>query len=315
MLYIRDDALGQAQDAGEISSLLASGVAPFWLDCTGPGAAVAEWLRQRFAFHPLALEDLTQINARPRLSEYEEHLFLVVHAVANAQGQVEAQEVHCFLTPAGLVTAHEAPCPVTDGLERALTEDPGLLKHGPDYVLYMALNFVAEAHFSVIDAFDETIDLLEVEAMEHEERSVRERIFALRRGLATMRRLVTSLRDALNALLSHQNGFIRPANVLYFRDVHSQMVTVHEILDNQRELTNNVLEVYLSSVSNRLNNIVRRLTIVSTIFLPASFVAGVFGTNFTFMPFNDPFWFGVFLISLALAPLLMIAWYRYQGLL
>jgi magnesium transporter len=128
-----------------------------------------------------------------------------------------------------------------------------------------------------------------------------------------MRRLSSPFRDALNGLATHEGTYVRRDNALYVRDVHNTMVTVHEMVDSQRDLTSNVLEVYLSTVSNRLNDVVKRLTIVATIFLPISFAAGVFGTNFEFMPFGSELAFGLFVASLLLVPVAMLLWFRRQG--
>jgi magnesium transporter len=312
MVYQVGQQHGVETELEAIATRITQQVKPFWLDMEGTGEEMASWLGVNFPFHPLALDDLSQPSYRPRLVEYEGHLFLVAHAVAYVEGEVEAQEIHCFLTHDGLVTAHEAPSAAIDLAERTLGGNGGI-RRGPDYILYLILNQIAETYFTLVDSFDDTIDVLEVDVLDRGDREVRDRVFAIRQGLATLRRLGSSLRDAMGALLAHENGYIRRPNTIFIRDVHNTMVTVHEIVDSQRDLTSGVLEVYLSSVSNRLNDVMKRLTIVATIFLPISFIASVFGTNFASMPFDDSAWYGLFIMSLILTPLAMLVWFRHSG--
>jgi len=181
-------------------------------------------------------------------------------------------------------------------------------------VLYLLLNAVADTYFDAIDLLDERIDDLEALVISAADPRVLDRIFSLRRSLATMRRYGSPLRDAINALLTHEGGYVRRANALYLRDVHNLLITIHEMIDNQRDLTSSVLDAHLSTTSNRLNDVVKRLTIVANIFLPISFVVGFFGMNFTsLIPFDDAFLFGVVLAVLVTTPLSMLYWFRRLG--
>ncbi len=315
LLYERDRHLVRAEGPAEVEQALAGGLRHFWLDLEAPGAEGVAWLGKTFAFHPLALEDLLQPNYRPKLAEFEGHLFLIAHSVAGAEGEggVVPGELHSFLTRDYLVTVHDAPSEVVAKVQRTVAAQTAALERGPDYVLYLLLNEVVETYFDAADVVDDVIDRLEVDVLQSSDRHILDRLFDLRRGLATLRRLSTHLHDALYALAGYEGTYVRRGNALYLRDVQTLVVTVREMVDSQRDLTGGVLEVYLSTLSNRLNDVVKRLTIVATLFLPISFVAGVFGTNFTFMPFADPLWFVAFVVILIAAPLGMLVWFRRLG--
>lgn len=310
LVLLADRQLRRVEGREQIEATIAAGHRYFWLDIEAPDEEDVAWLGRRFDFHPLALADIRQPNYRPKLAEFETHLFLIAHEVSESQTDIAAHEVHALLTTNCLVTVHDVPSNAVAKVQRTFSGQPAALARGPDFVLYMLLNEIVETYFDVVDVLDDVIDQLEADVVRDLHEQVLNRVFDLRRGLATMRRLSTHLRDALNALLAHEGKYVRRGNILYFRDVQTLLITVHELVDSQRDLTSGVLEVYMSSLSNRLSDVMKRLTIVATIFLPISFVAGVFGTNFAFMPFESPFWFAVFVASLIAVPVAMLIWFR-----
>jgi magnesium transporter len=314
LYFLRNRHLQRTVDPGEIDAVLESGAGPYWLDLEAFGPEDQGWLSRRFKFHPLAVADLLQPNFRPRFEEYEGHLFVIAHWVQIQQDEPTAHEIECFLTQDCLVTAHSSADTLIDRVRKTVEGENGGLARGADHVLYLIVDAVADSFFDVADFIDDQIDDLEAVVLESPSRVTLDRIFALRRGLALLRRYASPLRDAINAIQGHEGGYIRRGNALYFRDVQNLMVTVHEMVDNQRDLTTGVLDVYLSNTSNRLNDVVKRLTIVSSVFLPISFVASVFGTNFvTLIPYESTVLFGLFLAVLFLAPAAMLLWFRRLG--
>lgn len=313
LYHVEGHQVRQIEGLPGIEAALEAGVGRFWLDFEGPDQATVAWLEERFHFHPLALEDLLLPNYRPKLAQYDDHLFLIGHAVHMPDGRITAQEIHAFLTRDFIITAHDAPAEPVARVQRALAGEAAILGRGPDHVLYLLVDEMAESYFHTADRVDDILDELEVAVLRRVDRRLLDRVFELRRGLSMVRRLSNHQRDALNALAAHEGIFVRRSNALYLRDVQNLMVTVHEIVDSQRDLTNGILEVYLSASSNRLNDIVKRLTLVATVFLPISFVAGVFGTNFLFMPFDNPQWFAAFVASLIAIPGAMLYWFWRSG--
>jgi magnesium transporter len=314
LFHVQNHHVSQVEGEEAVAQVLAGNkLRNFWLDLEDPGEEGVRWLDEHFHFHPLALEDLQLPNYRPKLTAYDGHLFLIAHAVSSQGNDIAIQEVHSFLTRDCLVTVHDGPCAPVARAQRVLAADPRDLTRGADHVLYLLLDEIADSYFAVVDAVDDVLDTLESEVLRRVEIGLLDRVFDLRRDLATLRRLATYQRDALSALVDHEGTYVHRSNVLYLHDVQNLMVTVHEMIDNQRDLTNGVLEVYLSATSNRLNEIVKRLTLVATIFLPISFVAGLFGTNFQFMPFDNPAWFALMVASLIATPVAMLVWFWRSG--
>ncbi|HUS14831.1 MAG TPA: CorA family divalent cation transporter, partial [Chloroflexia bacterium] len=184
------------------------------------------------------------------------------------------------------------------------------LAHGPDYLLYQVLDDTVDSFFATLEATAEQIDFLEDTVIDRPDRGLLEDTFTVKRNLVTIRRMVTPMREALNSLSTPGGGFIRPANQIYFRDVHNLLVAVYEIADAQRDSTGGVLDAYLSSVNNTLSMVMKRMTIIATIFMPLSFLVGFGGMNFAgFIPFNDPVAFWLLMASLVIVPAGMLLWF------
>ena len=314
LLYVQDHKVQREEDLTAVEATLAAGVRPFWLDLESPGQEGVDWLASHFNFHPLALEDVLTTNFRPKFDEYEGFLFLIAHSVQVTERGASAGEIELFLGKDYLVTTHDGPSAVIDRVRREVGGEAAAMGRGPDYVLYLILDKVADTYFDAVDQVDDRIDELEESVIRSPAAGVMDQIFSLRRSLTIMRRYGSPLRDAINSLLAHEVGYVRRANVTYLRDVHNLMITVHELVDNQRDLTGGVLDAYLSVTSNRLNDVVKRLTIVANIFLPISFVVGFFGQNFTtLIPFENPLLFWLDLAVLVIAPVGMLYWFRRLG--
>ena len=222
-------------------------------------------------------------------------------------------EIQCFLAHDYLVTVHDKPNAILEHVYNILRGEAVTLARGPDHILYLLLTTIANNFFDAIDIVDDQIDDLEARVLGTPRRETLDAIFTLRRTMALMRRYASPLRDALDALLSYQDGLLRPDNEIFIRDVRNMMVTVHEMVESQRDLTSGVLDAYLSNTSNRLGDVMKRLTVVANIFMPISFVAGVFGTNFQFMPYDNPLWFALFVGVLVGTPAAMLVWFRREG--
>ncbi|MHB1416881.1 MAG: magnesium/cobalt transporter CorA [Chloroflexota bacterium] len=314
LMYVRERNVILSEDQASIEEALAAGLRQFWLDVESPGPEGVDWLARRFKFHPLALEDLLQPTYRPKLEEYEDSLFLVAHSAGVATGQDTSGEVQSFLGRDFLVTVHDGPSPCIARVQRLVQGDVRDLLRGSDYVLYLIINEMAISYFNLVDSLDDEIDQLETEVLRSTDGRILDRILDMRRTLGAVRRISSYQRDALNSLAAYQGSYIRRSNAVYVHDVHNLMVTVHEMVDSQRELTSGILDAHLSTMSNRLNNVVKRLTIVATIFLPISFVASLFGVNFIrFMPFDNAVAFWLFITTLILAPAAMLVWFWRLG--
>jgi magnesium transporter len=292
---------------------LSEGEGLLWLDLTAASEAELAWLGGRFGFHPLALEDCAHLDQRPKIEEYGDHLFLVQHdfSAAGEAPDLEIRELHAFLGRDYLVTVHEAPIAALDAVFARVQTDPAVSGRGPDFWLYLVTDRVTDAHFAVLDELAEAIEVLEDQILTRPNRESIGRIFALKRVLVLLRKIVSPTRDVLGVLCKRGDPRVGERTALYFRDVYDHLVRVSEAIEADRDLLGNALDAYLSMAANRTNDIVKQLTIFSVIFLPLTFITGFFGQNFTsIMPFERRWMFELMLLLCGATPLAMILWFR-----
>jgi magnesium transporter len=283
------------------------------VDCT-PEAENLDWLATRFAFHPLALEDAAHADQRSKFEDYPGTDFIVLHRLsAGADGaQDDDSELHSFLTAEALVTVHVAPIAELDAVFDRVKADPVVLRRGPDFALYLVFDAITDAHFKLADDLSDEVERLNEETLENpREAEAVARISALRRRLAHLRRRIAPQREVLAALARPGQPVVHDRTVAYFRDVQDHVVRITEELDVARDLVSQTMEIYLSSVNNRLSTVMARMALVATIFLPLGFVTSFFGMNLpgTSMPLG---WWVVGGTSLALPPAMFLL-FRWRG--
>jgi len=285
----------------------------FWLDLTDPGTEDVEALRELFSFHPLALEDLTKRRQRPKLDEFGDYMFLVYYGVGEgAEGAIELEEVHAFLSGGYIVTAHQDRCAaLEEARERLSASDP----RSEQFVVYRVIDGLTDNFFPILDRLDERIERLDDEIFERTRPQQLEAITELRRQLVELRRVVTPQRDLLARGIDDilEIPGLEADSRNYFRDVYDHAIRISDQIDSYRDLLAGTRDAYLSIVSNRLNQITKQLTVVATIFLPLSFIVGFFGQNFRWMVDNigsPGAFFGLGVGSLVLSVVGLLVWFR-----
>jgi magnesium transporter len=256
----------------------------FWLDLTKPTPAEVAELGALFGFHPLALEDTEHFGQRPKLDNYDDHVLLVFYgAWRHAEADPEPlREVHVFVSGHYVVTVHRDPMPP---LERQRELLDGRVLHSEQFLLYRILDALADSFFPILSAIDDDIDDLETAMLEDPTDRQLERLFSLKRQLVAMRKVVTPQRD-LFARSIDQIAELPGLNLDerdYFRDVYDHLIRISDLIDSYRDLLSGATDLYLSTVSNRQNDVMKQLTVIATVFLPLSFLTGFFGQNFGFM--------------------------------
>jgi magnesium transporter len=265
---------------------LAGPGAPIWVDLAPTPDGLA-WLSERFHFHPLALEDCLHEDQRAKLEVYPDVLFTVVHRLSPLpdDSDLEATELDAFLTAEALVTVHQAPIQEVDLVFDRCRSEPGLLARGPDFVLYLLHDAIADLHFALVDHLsDDAEELAEEVTSGQAGANVAERIMQARRQHTLMRRRVGPQRELFAALARPGQVLVRDHTAVYFRDVVDHLVRLSEEIDTGRELLASTMETLLSQANNRLTLVTTRLTLIATIFLPLNFVAGFFGMNLEILP-------------------------------
>ena len=260
---------------------LASPGSTIWVDCS-PEPENLDWLAARFGFHPLALEDAAHADQRSKFEDYPGTAFVVLHRLSSLPDgeEVEDQELHSFLTADALVTVHVERIRELDAVFDRVKGDPVVLERGPDFALYLVFDAITDAHFQLADSLSDQVEILNEEVLEGPgEREALTRIAGLRHQLAHLRRRLAPQREVLAALSRPGQPVVRERTVVYFRDVQDHVVRITEELDVARDLVSQTMEIYLSSVNNRLSSVMARMALVATIFLPLTFITSVFGMN------------------------------------
>jgi magnesium transporter len=254
----------------------------FWLDLHRPTAADFELLRDVFGFHPLALEDSEHFGQRPKVDEYDDFVFLVVHGWApDEDGLVE---VHCFYSDRFLVTVRRDEAPAFDSVRERLAQQDGEKTEGIR-LLHRILDQLVDSFFPPLSDFDDRLDGIEDAMFARPDDAQLQEIFAMKRKLVKFRKAISPERDLVGRLVNGDvavPGMTREAE-RYFRDVYDHLLRLSEMIDTYRDLMTASIDVYLSLGSNRLNVVMKQLTAIATVFLPITFVTGFFGQNFPWM--------------------------------
>jgi len=286
----------------------------FWLDMEASKKEEIEDLGRIFGLHPLTIEDCISLNQRPKLEDYETYLFVVLHLCVFHQdtGKIETKELHIFLGPNYLITVHGEPIGLLNDLYNRCKKDSLLWGRGPDFIFYLIGDIIADSYFPLLDTIGEDIDRIEDAILLSPKREDLNKVFTLKQDMVFLRRIVGPMREIFNNLSRKDSSLISEKNIPYLRDVHSLLLLAYEVIDSYRDMVGNALEVYLSTISNKMSEIMKRLTIIATIFMPLTFITGFFGMNFTLIPFGSPWLLLSILIITAILPIGMLIWFYKQ---
>jgi len=282
---VHEDQVGELHLTRESAESLLASDRFFWIDIDQPTEDDFAVLRDVFRFHPLALEDSEQFGQRPKLDDYDDFVFLVVYGAVPDDDRLV--EVHCFYSERFLVTVHRDDAPAfTEVRHRYLKrkqpiDDPGLL-------LYRIIEALVDSFFPILADFDDRIDELENQTFLNAGDEQLQEIFAMKRLLVGMRKAVTPQRDMFGSLMggvAELPGMTRE-DERYFRDIYDHLIRISDLIDTYRDLLTSSMDVFLSTVSNRLNVVMKQLAVIATIFLPLTFITGFFGQNFGWLVRN-----------------------------
>ncbi|MGH2621876.1 MAG: magnesium/cobalt transporter CorA [Anaerolineales bacterium] len=304
----------------EFREVIANGEGLLWVDIQKePRETVEPLLREVFGFHPLAIDDALDETHVPKVDDWGTYLYLVLHGVLNSTvGQedgLQTDEIDIFAGSRYIVTFQDYPIPAVDRAWNVVQRDPRVLTQGAGHLLYRIIDETESDYLTLLDSIDETLSRIEDEIFANPEPALLSEVFSLKRVLLRIRRGIAPQREVINKLARGDFQQFSPEDRMYFRDVYDHLVRLNDILESLRDLVGSAMEIYLSVVGNRLNDVLKTLTIITTLFMPLSFIAGFFGMNF--FQATDLFasWTGrlsfVTVIGLMLAtPILMYTWMR-----
>lgn len=286
-----------------------------WIDLEAQSPEDLALLSERFKFHPLELEDCAHFDQRPKVESYEDHLFVVTHGYrfsADDGDSIQALELHYFIGSNYLVTVHTESMPSVDGVWNRISKDPTAFRRGVAFVGYLIADATVDTFFPLIDDIADRVETIESKVVEAGDRGSRgdlEEIFRLKRSLVELRRILSPQRDVFGSLAKRGDGRIDDRTAIYFRDVHDHVLRIHESLEATRDLLTNALEAYLWAASQHTNEIMKRLTVLSAIFLPLTFITGFFGQNFEHMPWDNDYLLYAMLAACLIVPTSMVLFF------
>jgi magnesium transporter len=246
-----------------------------------------ESIGNNFNIHPLVQEDILNTFHRPKFEESEEYLFLVIKMLVYDPGSkgVISEQVSFVLGPNFLVTFQEQEGDVFNPVRERLRKALGRVrKMGPDYLLYALMDAVVDNYFLVLEAIGEDLEILEDQLLENPTPGVLQTVHKLKREMIFLRKAIWPLREVLNGLQKTVSKLVKNNTKMYLRDIYDHTIQVIETVETYRDMVAGLQDLYLSSVSNKMNEVMKVLTIIATIFIPLTFIAGIYGMNFEFMP-------------------------------
>jgi magnesium transporter len=293
------DQLGTEQ----IKNFLATGEGLLWVDMEDVTDEDAELLSSVFCFHPLAVADCISKNIHPpKIDDFDDYLFIIVHGINYhvESDVVETTELDLFVGKNYVVTSHDVPMRSISSILDRVRKDGRHMRKGADFLAHDIIDALVDNIMPTINGMDEKNDQLEGEALHEPKRETLMSIMQLKRSILALTRVILPQREIVNGLSRGDYPFISERAQIYYRNIYDHLVRIEMLTLGLRDMTESVLSTYLSSVSNRMNEVMKVLTLIATIFIPLTFIAGIYGMNFANMPELE--WkYGYFIILIVMA--------------
>jgi magnesium transporter len=288
-----------------------------WLNVEGSHQIeTLEEIGSRLKIHPLTLEDILDTSQRPKMEDFDQYLFLEINMLLWDQdhSQIQAEQVSLILGENYVITFQEYEKDVFDPVRKRLREGKSrLIRLGADYLAYSLMDAIVDHYFIVLENLGEQIEFLEEELVTDPDPGTLQSIHELKRELIFLRKSVWPLREVISALERGESPLFHESSLIYLRDVYDHTIQVIDTIETFRDMVSGMLDIYLSSISNRMNEVMKVLTIIATVFIPLSFIVGLYGMNFSYMPELQWKWgyFGVWVIIITVV-VGMLAYFRHR---
>jgi magnesium transporter len=296
-----------------------------WIDLVAPDPRALELLRERFGFDNLAIADCARFGRQSKLDDYGAYLFVVVHAFSEQPAAAKAadpelaadalaiqiHEIHAFFNESYLVTVHDNALPAAESVWQLAARDRATLERGPSWVLFRAVVEMLEEAEPLVERITDDLDAVERALVAGGEEIDLPGVFAIKRSVVAMRRVLRPLRDTLAAVQQRAGDpRLTPRAALHFRDAADRARRLVDMVEEARDVAATVLNANAALVAQKTNVVMKRLTVFSAVFLPLSFIVGFFGQNFTGMPFDSTAWLAVMLASMVVVPAGLVEWFK-----
>jgi magnesium transporter len=286
-----------------------------WINVSGLNpVTIIEQIGQQFQLHPLLLEDVVNTDQRPKLDDYGTYLFIVLKMLyREAQADsITVEQVSLILGPQFVISFQENGQDVFEPVRNRLRNGKGRIRTmGADYLTYALIDAIVDHYFTILETLGERIEFLEEHLVKRPQPETLEGIHEAKRELLFLRRAVWPLREVINTLQRGDSPLIKEATRIYLRDVYDHAVQVIDNIETFREMVSSMLDIYLSSISYRINAVMKVLTVITTIFMPLTFIAGVYGMNFKYMPeLESPWGYPAVVVVMAIIAAIMLIYFR-----
>ncbi|MBD3426791.1 MAG: magnesium/cobalt transporter CorA [Candidatus Omnitrophica bacterium] len=286
-----------------------------WINVDGVhDAGIIENIGKSFGIHPMVLEDIMNTSQRPKFEDLGDYLFIVIKMIYYRQKskRVVVEQVSLILGENFVISFQEEEGDVFEAVRDRLKRSKGRVRtEGADFLAYALMDSVIDSYFSVLEGIGESIESLEEKVVSGSRAEDIADIHALKRDMIFLRRSIWPLREVISGILRAESGLVKSSTGLYFRDIYDHTIQVVDTIESFRDFVSGILDIYLSSLSNRMNEVMKVLTIFAAIFIPLTFIAGIYGMNFKYMPELELKW-GYFAVLgfMALVGVGMLAYFK-----
>jgi len=268
-------------------------------------------LGRQFELHPLILEDILNTGQRPKFEDFDKYIFVVLKMLSydDENQAVQAEQVSLVLGPNFVISFQERVGDVFEQIRDRIRNAKGRIrKMGSDYLCYALIDAIIDNYFAILEGFGERIESMEEELVAEPTEKTLQQLHTLKREMIFLRKSVWPLRELISALQRSESSLIQKSTGIYLRDVYDHTIQIIDTIESFRDMISGMLEIYLSSLSNKMNAVMKVLTIIATLFIPLTFVAGIYGMNFKYMPELEWHWAypAVWLVMVTVAVIMLI---------
>jgi magnesium transporter len=315
--YRGPDRVHTDLSAADVVEAIHNAEGRIWVDVTLDDGVGWPALAQQLQLHPLTIEDTINPQSRIKVEEYDNYLFIVARDAEFALETPEPYDfetwnLYLYVSSDSLITVHARSSIAVETIAHRVRTAPDLLERGVDYLAYQILDALVDSYFPLLDKVDEFIDDLETDVLASgDARQTLGQIFELKRTLLSLRRHQAPMREAMATLANRPSPYMQAGTQLYMRDVYDHVVRQVESIENFRDLLTGALDIHFSIVSNRMNEVMKVLSVIATVILPATLVASIYGMNFDWMPaLHSPYGFWIAMGIMAAVSLVLLIWLR-----
>lgn len=258
-----------------------------WINVDGlTDTELIKKISKKFDLHYLLIEDIQNTDHQPKADEYDNHLFFTLKMLYRIEGQqIDYEHISFVLGKNYLISFQEKEGDIFDGLRARIKQDTNIIrKRGADYLLYRLIDMIVDSYYSILENVGHRVEEIEDNISSNANAMDFQEIQKLRKEFIYLRKVVYPLREALNKVIKNEDGFIEERNIKYFSDVYDHVIHLIDSLDTYKDLTSTLMDLYMNTINYKMNEVMKLLTVITTIFIPLSFIAGIYGMNFHYMP-------------------------------